>query len=129
AHSAGCQIFTDLKFRLPYLDQTLSVLIQDLYARGLDRKVLLIVAGEFSRMPRIETDYERAGRNHWPHSMSVIGSGGGLRTGQVIGATDRKGEFPVERPLEPNDVWATMFAHLGIDTSHQFLDRGGRPRA
>ena len=57
----------------------------------------------------------KAGRDHWPHAMSVLVSGGGLRTGQVIGATDARGEYVDERPLSPNDLLATLYRHLGID--------------
>jgi hypothetical protein len=59
--------------------------------------------------------------------MSMIVSGGGMRTGQIIGATNSRGEYPVERPLSPNDLWATVYQHLGIDHSHSFLDHQGRP--
>jgi hypothetical protein len=57
----------------------------------------------------------------------MIVSGGGMRTGQIIGATNSRGEYPVERPLSPNDLWATVYQHLGIDHTHSFLDHQGRP--
>ena len=104
--------------------------------RGLDRKVLLIVTGEFGRGPRIEhqkgtaTGVTQPGRDHWPSAMSVLVSGGGLRVGQVVGSTDKKGEHPKDRPLTPMDLWATMFRHLGIDwLGTNFLDHSGRPLA
>jgi uncharacterized protein (DUF1501 family) len=90
--------------------------------------VLLIVTGEFGRTPRITYADGRPGRDHWPSAMSVLVSGGGLRTGQVIGSTDARGEHPKDQRLTPNDLWATMFRHLGIDYTHtSFLDHGGRP--
>ncbi len=111
----------------------MTSLIEDLYQRGLDRKVLLVVTGEFGRTPRIEysvgtqTGIRQPGRDHWPAAMSMIVSGGGMRTGQVIGATNSKGEYPTERPLQPNDVWATILHHLGIDPEIAFMDHAGRP--
>jgi hypothetical protein len=128
AHAVNCHIFNDTKARLPIFDRAVTALIEDLYARGLDRKVLLIVTGEFGRTPRLSYADGRPGRDHWPGAMSVLVSGGGLRTGQVIGATDARGEHPRDRPLTPNDLWATMFRHLGIDYGRtSFPDHRGRP--
>ena len=135
SHAVNCHIFNDLKQRLPIYDKCVSALIEDLYARGLDKKVMLVVTGEFGRTPRIEnqvgtqTGVKQPGRDHWPNAMSVLISGGGLRTGQVVGSTNSKGEVPKDRPLRPTDLWATVFQHLGInwlDTS--FLDYSGRPQ-
>jgi hypothetical protein len=67
------------------------------------------------------------GRDHWPQAMSLIMAGGGIRTGQIIGSTNSKGEHPEERPLTPNDLWATVYCHLGINPDDSFLDYGGRP--
>ncbi|MEZ5299473.1 MAG: DUF1501 domain-containing protein [Verrucomicrobiales bacterium] len=133
SHAVNCHIFDDLKWRLPPYDQALTALIEDLYARGLDKKVLLIATGEFGRTPKIETrpgtqtGVEQPGRDHWPQAMSMLVSGGGMRTGQVIGATNAKGEHPAERPLTPNDLWATAYQHLGIDFRENLLDFQGRP--
>ncbi|VTS02929.1 DUF1501 domain-containing protein [Tuwongella immobilis] len=128
SHAVNCHLFTDSKFRLPYYDQAVTALIEDLYTRGLDRRVLLIVTGEFGRTPRITYANGRPGRDHWPQSMSMIVSGGGLRMGQVIGSTNSKGEHPKDRPMSPNDLWATMFRHLEIDYVHtNFIDNTGRP--
>ncbi|HEV3146613.1 MAG TPA: DUF1501 domain-containing protein [Gemmataceae bacterium] len=129
SHAVNGHIFDDAKCRLPIYDQAITALIEDLYARGLDKKVLLIVTGEFGRTPRISYAEGRPGRDHWPNAMSVLVCGMGMRTGQVVGATNSKGEHPKERPLTPNDLWATMFHHLGIDYLHtSFLDHSGRPR-
>ena len=134
SHAVNCHIFNDLKNRLPIYDKCVSALIEDLYARGLDKKVMLVVTGEFGRTPRIEnqvgtqTGVKQPGRDHWPNSMSVLISGGGLRTGQVVGSTNSKGEVPKDRPLRPTDLWATVFQHLAIDWNNtNFLDFSGRP--
>ncbi len=128
SHAVNCHIFTDARFRLPMFDRAISALIEDIYARGLDRKVLLIVTGEFGRTPRISYRNDRPGRDHWPQAMSVLVSGGGFQMGQVIGSTTSRGERPKDRPMSPNDLWATMFRHLHIDYQHtSFLDHTGRP--
>jgi Protein of unknown function (DUF1501) len=134
SHAVNCHVFNDTRRRLPYYDRAITALIEDLYARGLDRRVLLIVTGEFGRTPRIEhsvgtqTNVKQPGRDHWPSAMSILVSGGGLKTGQVVGSTNAKGEHPKDRPLTPNDLWATMFRHLGIDYNNtSFLDHRGRP--
>lgn len=133
SHAVNCHIWDDAQVRFPIYDQAVTALIEDLYARGIDKKTLLIVTGEFGRTPRVEystgtqTGVKQPGRDHWPSSMSLIVSGGGLRMGQVIGSTNSKGEVPKDRPLIPGDLWATVFHHLGIDYNQSFLDHGGRP--
>ena len=135
SHAVNCHLFEDAKYRLPIYDQAVTALVEDLYDRGLDKKVLLIVTGEFGRTPRISysegtaTKVKQPGRDHWPSAMSMLVAGGGMRTGQVVGATDSKGEHPKERPLTPNDLWATAFRHLGIDVETTFPDHSGRPMA
>jgi hypothetical protein len=133
SHAVNCHIFDDAMWRLPYYDQAITALVEDIYARGLDRKVLLVVTGEFGRTPRIEnnvgtqTGVKQPGRDHWPSAMSMLVAGGGMRTGQIVGATNSKGEYPTERPLKPEDLWATVYRHLGIDWTRTFNDLGGRP--
>ncbi|MFN5468544.1 MAG: DUF1501 domain-containing protein [Pirellulaceae bacterium] len=133
SHAVNCDLFADSRWRFPYYDQALTALIEDLYQRGLDRDVLLIATGEFGRTPRInetkgsQTGVMQPGRDHWPDAMSMLISGGGIRTGQVIGATNARGEHPVERPLSPNDLWATVYRFLGINYEESFLDHQGRP--
>jgi hypothetical protein len=127
SHAVNCHIFTDLKIRLPAYDQAIMALVEDLYARGLNKRVLLVVTGEFGRTPRIEQAMGRPGRDHWPAAMSLLVSGGGMKMGQVIGSTTAKGEEPKDRPMTPNDLWATVLHHLGIDPQHSFLDHAGRP--
>jgi hypothetical protein len=116
-----------LKVRLPYLDQALSALIEDIYARGLDRRILVVVMGEFGRTPRLSTNAHGTGRDHWPQAYTALLSGGGLRTGQVVGATNARGEYPKERPLTPQDLLATVYRHLGIDYRQALYDTAGRP--
>jgi hypothetical protein len=133
SHAVNCNIFNDARWRFPAYDQAVSALIEDLFARGLDKKTMVIVTGEFGRTPKISTAVGTAnkvsqpGRDHWPKAMSMIVAGGGMRTGQVIGATNSRGEYPVERPLSPNDLWATVYQHLGIDHTQSFTDYQGRP--
>ena len=103
-----------------------AALVADLHQRGLDRRVLVLVSGEFGRTPTINA---QAGRDHWPGAFSVLFAGGGLRVGQVVGATDQRAMHPVTRPYSPGDVLATVYRFLGIDTEQEFFDRSGRPHA
>jgi uncharacterized protein (DUF1501 family) len=106
----------------------LSTLIEDIHERSQDRRILLVAMGEFGRTPRLSLSGGLQGRDHWPHAMSVLVSGGGWRMGQVTGATTSRAEYPVERPLTPQDLLATIYRHLGIDPEHEFLDFAGRPQ-
>ena len=108
----------------PPLDQMLSALVTDLYQRGLDKKVLLLVWGEFGRTPRIN---KTGGRDHWCSLMSILMAGGSLQVGQVIGASTKYGEVPTERPISPTDVLATVYRHLGINPRQQTVTPEGRP--
>ena len=129
SHAVNCHIFEDTQYKLGFLDQAISALIEDLYARGLNRRVLLVVTGEFGRTPRIEYDKKtgRPGRDHWPQAMSILASGA-CKTGTVVGSTTAKAEVPKDRPLTPNDLWATVFTHLAIDYNRtSFPDASGRP--
>jgi uncharacterized protein (DUF1501 family) len=128
-HSVNSHIFQAYDEKLPYLDQAVSALIEDLYQRGLDRHVLFIFCGEFGRTPRIEYQdaSRRPGRDHWPRAMSVLLAGGGLRMGQVIGATNPRGEEPTRRAMNSNCLLATIYHRFGIDVRHVYHDRTGRP--
>ena len=108
----------------PPLDRMLSTLIADLYERGLDRKVLLVVWGEFGRTPRVNAT---GGRDHWGSLMSILMAGGGLKVGQVIGTSNAHGEVPTSRPVSPTDVLATIYRHLGIDLTQHTVTNAGRP--
>jgi uncharacterized protein (DUF1501 family) len=115
--------------RAPYFDQALAGLIQDIYERGLDEQILVVVVGEFGRTPRLRTGPpdNSIGRDHWPEAYSALLAGGGLRTGQVVGATNGRGEYPTQRPLTPQDLLATVYRHLGIDWRQNFHDFSRRP--
>jgi hypothetical protein len=127
-HSVNSNHFTDCRWKMPYYDQAVSALVEDLYARGLDKKVMVIVTGEFGRTPLVEYGKPgRPGRGHHCAAMSVLVAGGGLRTGQVVGATDAKADHPVDRPLKPVDLWATAYRFLGIDHEFNLTDSIGRP--
>jgi hypothetical protein len=117
-------------YKLPVLDAAVGALMQDLADRSLLQDVLVIVMGEFGRTPKLNNGQPGIaipGRDHWGDAMSVMLAGGGLRTGQVIGATNAKGEFPIERPLTPADTLATVYHVLGIDPEQAFNDHTGRP--
>jgi len=132
-HAVNGHLFDDARARLPVFDRAIAALIEDIYARGLDRRVMVVVSGEFGRTPRINprqgtrSGVVQPGRDHYPGAMSVLVSGGGMPTGQVIGSTTAKGERPKDRPLDPNDLLATVYRHLGIDHHQTFLDASGRP--
>jgi len=128
-HSVNSHIFRAYEEKVPSLDQAMAALIDDLHARGLDRRVLFLFCGEFGRTPviRNQDPSGRPGRDHWPRAMSVLVAGGGLRMGQVIGATNRKAEEPVERMMDSNCLLATVYHRFGIDPRHSFPDFSGRP--
>lgn len=118
--------FGALRQDLPLLDQGLSALLEDLRQRGLENDVSVVVWGEFGRTPVINKD---GGRDHWPRVSFALLSGGGMRTGQVIGATDRLGGEASERPVKFGDVFATLYHKLGIDTTKTTIaDLTGRPQ-
>ncbi len=110
---------------LPLFDQGLSALIEDLYDRGMDRDVAVVAWGEFGRTPKINND---AGRDHWPQVGGGLIAGGGFRTGQVIGATDRLGGEVADRPVHFGEVHATLHRFLGIDPETKLHDLSGRPQ-
>jgi Protein of unknown function (DUF1501) len=108
------------------LDQCLSALIEDLEVRGMLDDVTVVVWGEFGRTPRINNN---AGRDHWAPVSCCLLAGGGMRVGQVIGATNRLGEIAVSRPVHPGEVVATIYHNLGIDMQATVLnDPTGRPQ-
>jgi len=114
--------------RLPYLDQAVSALIEDLYQRGTDRQIMVVVVGEFGRTPKINKGARNSyGRDHWPAAYSALVAGGGLSVGTVVGATDRQGAYPSDRPLSPKDLLATVYRHLGINTATILRDHLNRP--
>jgi len=118
--------FGALRQDLPLLDQGLSALLQDLHQRGLDRDVSVVVWGEFGRTPTIN---KGGGRDHWPRVSCALLAGGGMKLGQVIGATDRLGGEANARPVYFGEVFATLYHNLGIDVNKTTVtDLSGRPQ-
>ncbi len=117
--------FTRMRYLGPLLDHALDTLVTDLDERGMLDDVMIIAWGEFGRSPKISA---KAGRDHWPQVAMGIMAGGGLRTGQVIGSTDRHAAEVTSRPVHYQDVFATLYRHLGIDArSTTIADTTGRP--
>ena len=118
--------FGALRQDLPLLDQGVSALLDDIYARGMDKDVSVVVWGEFGRTPTINKE---GGRDHWPRVSCGLVFGGGMKTGQVIGATDRLGGEATERPVAFGEVFATLYHNLGIDVNKVTVpDLSGRPQ-
>ncbi len=119
--------FPRLRSLLPILDRGLSALVLDLEDRGLLDDVLIVVWGEFGRTPRI--DPKSGGRHHWPQVGPALLAGGGLRMGQIIGATDRDAGTAIARPVHYKDIVATLYHHVGLDPHRTSLtDPQGRPQ-
>jgi uncharacterized protein (DUF1501 family) len=111
---------------MPLLDQGLVALVQDLEERGMLDDISVVCWGEFGRTPKVNKD---AGRDHWPQVSCALLAGGGIRAGQVIGATNRLGEFATDRPVHFQEVFATLYHNLGINVDHLTLrDLQGRPQ-
>lgn len=120
------QNFTSMQKQLPALDRALSALIEDLERHDLLDKTILLMSGEFGRTPRINGT---AGRDHWPQAAFFWMAGGGLKTGQVIGSTNRLGEKADDRPVHIQEVFATVYHQLGVDLEvNQLTDTAGRPQ-
>jgi uncharacterized protein (DUF1501 family) len=111
-----------MKTMLPLLDRSIHALVTDLHDRGLDKEVAVLVWGEFGRTPKIS----QAGRDHWPEAGFALFAGGGMKTGQIIGETDNRGERPKTRPLGPQNVLGTLYHLLGIDWKQKVPDFTGR---
>ena len=140
-HAVNHHVFDALKYRAPFFDRAVAALAEDVFDRGLDKRVLVVVTGEFGRTPRISyvassgggvasaaAGTVQPGRDHWPRAGSMVFFGGGVRGGQVIGATDRRGEDVTERLTGPHDFLATVYRHLGIDYKTATVpDLTGRP--
>ncbi len=112
------------KLHLPMTNETLPTLLEDLDQRGLLEETLVVWMGEFGRTPRIN---ENSSRDHWPHCYTALLAGGGVKRGYVHGASDSTGATPARDPVRPDDLSATMFRLLGIDSAAEIRDRSGRP--
>lgn len=118
--------FPQMREDLPLLDHGITALVEDLYQRGLDKDVSVVVWGEFGRTPQINKD---GGRDHWPNVSCALLAGGGMKMGQVIGSTDRLAGEAKERPVQFGEVFATLYHNLGIDVSKTTIpDLTGRPQ-
>ena len=140
-HAVNHHVFDAMRFRAQAYDQAVSALIEDIYERGLDKRELVVVTGEFGRTPKIEysastgagnasapAGTQQPGRDHWPRAFSNIWAGGGIQTGRFIGATDKRGEDTIERTCSAGDFLATIYHHLGIDSANTLIkDFNGRP--
>ena len=116
-----------LRYTLPIVDHALSTLVTDLEERGMLDDVTIIAWGEFGRTPQI--DLKSGGRHHWTRVAPAILAGGGMKVGQVIGATDKHAGYAVSRPVDFQDVFATLYRNIGIDlSSTTILDPSGRPQ-
>ena len=109
---------------VPGLDQSLPVLLADLKQRGLLETTVVIVMGEFGRSPHHNS---KAGRDHWPHCWSLAIGGGGIRGGQVVGASDQRGAYVADRMISMGDLYATIYKTLGIDWHKEYMSPIGRP--
>jgi hypothetical protein len=119
--------FKIMRQLLPSYDQGVTALIEDIHERGLDQDVLVVVWGEMGRTPIVNGN--GGGRDHWTNAGFSLLTGGGLRMGQVIGATTARGERPKGNPYTPQNVLAMVYRHLGIDQAKtQLVDFRGRPR-
>jgi hypothetical protein len=116
--------FRDMRDQLPELDLAVHSLVTDLYDRGLDNDVALVMWGEFGRAPRIS---RIAGRDHWPEAGAAVIAGGGFKVGQVIGETDPHAGQSTAVPYTPSNVLASVYRHLGIDPALAIPDRNHRP--
>jgi hypothetical protein len=120
----GSTIWSGMKTMLPLMDRSIYMLVNDLHDRGLDKEVAVLVWGEFGRTPKISQN----GRDHWPETSFALFAGGGIRTGQIIGQTDPKGERPVSRALGPKNILGTIYHLMGIDPERKVPDFNGRPQ-
>jgi len=110
--------------RGPEVDRAVAAFLQDVAERGLSENILLVITGEFGRTPKINRN---AGRDHWGPLCTLALAGGGLKMGQIVGESDSKAYRPATQAISPQDLMATVFHVLGIDTTRQFVNQSGRP--
>ena len=125
-HGGDGMNFPRSREEFPLLDQALSALVTDLHERGLDKDVSVVMWGEFERTPKINKNNSR---DHWPRANACMLAGGGIRTGQVIGETNKYGEQPVKRPVKFQEVFATLYHNMGLNAHRdRTFDGSGTPR-
>ncbi len=117
--------FPRMRYLVPIVDHAICTFVTDLEERGMLDDVSIVIWGEFGRTPKVN---KNGGRDHWPQVSPVMLAGGGMRTGQVIGATDRIAAEATERPMTFQEVFATLYHNLGIDLASTTVDDpSGRP--
>jgi hypothetical protein len=125
-HGPDGKNFVQSRQDFPLLDRGVAALVSDLHDRGLDQDVSVVVWGEFGRTPKLNKD---ASRDHWPQNSCALMAGGGMRTGQVIGQTNRLAEYPAKRPVTFQEVFATLYTNIGLDIGKvREFDPNGRPQ-
>jgi hypothetical protein len=117
--------FKTLRSQLPMLDRGIANLVQDLYDRGMNDDVVVVVWGEFGRSPKVNNT--SVGRDHWSPVMSALVAGGGLKMGQAVGASSARGEYPKDSPYKVPHLLATLYKAMGIDPAMTFPSGTGRP--
>lgn len=125
-HGGDGMNFPSSREEFPLLDQGLAALVTDLHERGLDKDVSVVVWGEFGRTPKINNNNSR---DHWPQVSCAMLAGGGMKTGQVIGETNRLGEYAIRRPVKFQEVFATLYDRIGLDVGKvRIFDQTGVPQ-
>jgi hypothetical protein len=125
-HGSDGKNFVQARKDFPLLDRAVSALVTDLHERGLDQDVSVVVWGEFGRTPKINS---QASRDHWPQVSCALMAGGGMKTGQAIGATNRLAEHAVKRPVHFQEVFATLYTNIGLNLGQvREFDPNGRPQ-
>ena len=125
-HGGDGMNFVQAREDFPLLDSGLSALVTDLHERGLDKDVSVVVWGEFGRTPKLNNNNSR---DHWPRCNAAILAGGGMKTGQVIGETNKFAEEPISRPVKFQEVFATLYHKMGLDAHRdRVFDGSGIPR-
>ncbi|MSR52613.1 MAG: DUF1501 domain-containing protein [Gemmataceae bacterium] len=124
-HGSDGKNFVQARKDFPLLDVAVTSLIEDIYDRGMDKDVSVIVWGEFGRTPRINKD---ASRDHWPQLSCALMAGGGMKTGQAIGESNHLAERATKRPVTHQEIFATLYKNLGVDLNTvREYDANGRP--
>lgn len=118
------QIKRSLDSRAPVVDHAVATFLEDVRSRGLDKKIMLVVTGEFGRTPKVNRN---AGRDHWGPLCTLAVAGGGLNVGQVVGQSDAKAYRPASPTIKPQDLMATIFHVLGLPQRLQYINQAGRP--
>lgn len=125
-HGSDGKNFVQGKKDMPLLDKAICALVTDLHERGLDKDVSVVCWGEFGRTPKINKD---ASRDHWPQASCALLAGGGMKTGQVIGATNKYAEHAVQRPVTHQEIFATLYNNIGLNLREvRVFDPNGRPQ-